>query len=62
MKRMGIQAPYCKPHTSRRDVQHKIWPYQLRGMKIERVNQVWALHATHIPMARGFVYLVAVVD
>ena len=62
MKRMGIEALYCKPNTSRRNAQHKIWPYLLRGMKIERANQAWALDTTYIPMARGFVYLTAVVD
>ncbi|MBC8745803.1 DDE-type integrase/transposase/recombinase [Paraburkholderia sp. WC7.3b] len=62
MKRMGVKALYCKPNTSRRNAQHKIWPYLLRGMKIERANQVFAPDTTYIPMARGFVYLTAVVD
>ncbi|KVC82936.1 hypothetical protein WL13_08295, partial [Burkholderia ubonensis] len=62
MKRMGIEALYCKPNTSRRDKQHKIWPYLLRGMTINRANQVWALDTSYIPMARGFVYLTAAVD
>ena len=62
MKRMGIEALYCKPNTSRRNAQHKIWPYLLRGMTINRANLVWALDTTYIPMARGFVYLTAVVD
>lgn len=62
MKRMGVEALYCKPNTSRRNAQHKIWPYLLRGMRIERANQAWALDTTYIPMARGFVYLTAVVD
>ncbi|WP_438268900.1 IS3 family transposase [Paraburkholderia youngii] len=62
MKRMGVEALYCKPNTSRRNAQHKIWPYLLRGMKIARANQVFALDTTYIPMARGFVYLTAVVD
>ncbi|WP_425112508.1 IS3 family transposase [Burkholderia anthina] len=62
MKSMGVEALYCKPNTSRRNAQHKIWPYLLRGMKIERANQVFALDTTYIPMARGFVYLTAVVD
>ncbi|WP_419188655.1 IS3 family transposase [Burkholderia cepacia] len=62
MKRMGVEALYCKPNTSRRNVQHKIWPYLLRGMKIARADQVFALDTTYIPMARGFVYLTAVVD
>lgn len=42
MKRMDIEALYCKPNTSRRNAQHKIWPYLLPGMKIERANQAWA--------------------
>lgn len=62
MKRMGIEALYCKPNTSRRNKQHKVWPYLLRGMTINRANQVWALDTSYIPMARGFVYLTAVVD
>jgi len=62
MRRMGVKALYCKPNTSRRDTQHKVWPYLLRSMRIERANQVWALDTTYIPMARGFVYLTAVVD
>lgn len=62
MKRMGVEALYCKPNTSRRNAQHKIWPYLLRGIKIDRANQVFALDTTYIPMARGFVYLTAVVD
>ncbi|AWV05675.1 IS3 family transposase (plasmid) [Burkholderia sp. JP2-270] len=62
MKRMGVEVLYCKPNTSRRNAQHKIWPYLLRGMKIARANQAWALDTTYIPMARGFVYLTAVVD
>ncbi len=62
MKRMGVEALYCKPNTSRRNAQHKIWPYLLRGMKIDPANQMFALDTTYIPMARGFVYLTAVVD
>ena len=62
MKRMGIEALYCKPNTSQRNAKHKIWPYLLRGMTINRANQVWALDTSYIPMARGFVYLTAVVD
>nr|WP_080404865.1 DDE-type integrase/transposase/recombinase [Burkholderia ubonensis] len=62
MKSVGIEALYCKADTSRRNAQHKIWPYWLRGMKIERANQAWALDITYIPMARGFVFLTAVVD
>ena len=62
MKRMGIEALYRRPNTSRKHAAHKIWPYLLRERKIDRANQVWALDTTYIPMARGFVYLTAVVD
>lgn len=62
MKRMGVEALYCRPNTSRRNAKHKIWPYLLRGLKIDRANQAWALDTTYIPMACGFVYLTAVVD
>ena len=62
MKRMGIEAVYRKPNTSKPAPGHKIYPYLLRGVKVERPNQVWATDITYIPMARGFVYLAAVVD
>jgi putative transposase len=62
MKRMGIAAIYRRPDTSKPAPGHKIYPYLLRGMKIERPDQVWATDITYIPMARGFVYLVAIVD
>ena len=62
MKRMGISALYRKPGTSAKHPGHTIYPYLLRGMKIERANQVWALDNTYIPMAKGFVYLTAVID
>jgi putative transposase len=62
MKRMGIEALYRKPNTSKPAPGHKIYPYLLRGMTIERPNQVWAMDITYVPMARGFVYLAAVVD
>ena len=62
MKRMGIEALYRKPNTSRKHAAHRIWPYLLRNRKIDRANQVWALDTSYIPMARGFVYLTAVVD
>ncbi|WP_410451454.1 IS3 family transposase [Paraburkholderia sp. 31.1] len=62
MKRMGVEALYRKPNTSRKHAAHRIWPYLLRHRKIERANQVWALDTSYIPMARGFVYLTAVVD
>ena len=62
MRRMGIVAIYRRPNTSKPNPGHKIYPYLLRGLKVERPNQVWATDITYIPMARGFVYLVAVVD
>jgi len=62
MRRMGLEAIYRKPNTSKAALGHKIYPYLLRGLAIERPNQVWAMDITYIPMARGFVYLAAVVD
>ena len=62
MTKMGIEALYRKPNTSKRHPGHKIHPYLLRGITIDRPNQVWAMDITYIPMARGFVYLTAVVD
>jgi len=62
MKTMGIEALYRKPNTSRRHAAHPIYPYLLRGLTIERPNHVWAMDITYVPMARGFVYLAAVMD
>jgi len=62
MRRMGIEAIYRRPNTSKPAAGHEIYPYLLRGLKIDRPNQVWATDITYIPMARGFVYLAAVVD
>src|SRR5271154_6695160 len=62
MKRMGIEAIYRRPNTSKPAPGHKIYPYLLRGLAVERPNQVWAMDITYIPMARGFVYLAAVID
>ena len=62
MKRMGIEAIYRRPNTSKPTPGHKIYPYLLRGVTIDRPNQVWATDISYIPMRRGFVYLVAVVD
>jgi len=62
MRRMGIEALGPKPRTSKPAPGHKIYPYLLRGLPIERPNQVWAADITYIPMARGFLYLVAVID
>jgi putative transposase len=62
MHRMGIEALYRRPRTSKPAPGHKIFPYLLRGMTIERPNQVWAMDITYIPMAKGFVYLAVVLD
>ena len=62
MRLRGIEALYRRPNTSKAAPGHKIYPYLLRGLAVERPNQVWAMDITYIPMARGFVYLTAVVD
>ena len=62
MKRMGIEAIYRKPNTSKPAPGHKIYPYLLRGMVVDTPDKVWAMDITYVPMARGFVYLAAVVD
>lgn len=62
MKRMGLEAIYRKPNTSKPAPGHKIYSYLLRKLPVTRPNQVWAMDLTYIPMARGFVYLAAVVD
>ena len=62
MRTMGLQAIYWRPRTSRRAPGHKVYPYLLKGMEITRPNQVWAADITYIPMARGFLYLVAIMD
>jgi len=62
MKKMGIEALYRKPNTSKKHPGHKIYPYLLRHLEVNRPNQVWAMDITYIPMAKGFVYLTAVVD
>jgi putative transposase len=61
MRKMGIEAIYRKPNTSKPAPGHKIYPYLLRGLAVTRPNQVWAMDITYIPMAHGF-YLAAVVD
>jgi putative transposase len=62
MRLMGIEAVYPKPKTSKPHPEHKIYPYLLRNLKIDRPNQVWAADITYIPLKRGFMYLVAVMD
>ena len=62
MRRMGIEALYRRPRTTKSEPGHKIYPYLLRGIEITRPNQVWAMDITYIPMAHGFVYLAVVLD
>jgi putative transposase len=62
MKKMGLEAIYRRPNTSKPAPGHKIHPYLLRKVKVEQPNQVWAMDITYVPMAKGFVYLAAVVD
>ncbi len=62
MRRMGIMALYPKTHISRPGKGHKIYPYLLRGLTIDHPNQVWATDISYIPMAKGFVYVMAIMD
>ena len=62
MRRMGIEAIYRRPRTTKPEPGHKIFPYRLRGLAITRPNQVWAMDITYIPMTKGFVYLAVVLD
>lgn len=62
MRRMGMEALYRRPCTTKPEPGHKIYPYLLRGVEVTRPNQVWAMDITYIPMARGFVYLAVVLD
>ncbi len=62
MRRMGIETIYRKPNTSKPAPGHRIYPYLLRNLAITRANQTWAMDISYIPMARGFVYLAAVID
>jgi len=62
MRLMGIEAIYQKPNTSKKHPENKIYQYLLRNLKIDKVNQVWCTDITYIPMAKGFVYLVAIMD
>jgi putative transposase len=62
MRMMALEAIYQKPNTSRKHPDHKVYPYLLRGLIIDRPNQVWCADITYIPMAKGFVYLIAVMD
>src|SRR6266852_3674311 len=62
MRLMGLVAVYQRPNTSKPAAAHKVYPYLLGGLSIERVNQVWCSDITYIPMAKGFLYLVAIMD
>lgn len=62
MRTMGIQAVYPRPRTSIPGDGHKVYPYLLKGLKIDRPNQVWATDISYVPLARGFMYLVAIID
>lgn len=62
MRQMGVQAVYPKASLSKRNTQHKVYPYLLRNLEINRSNQVWATDITYIPMSKGFVYLTVVMD
>src|SRR5438132_8146225 len=62
MRLMGLVAVYQRPNTSKPAPENKVYPYLLGGLSIERVNQVWCADITYIPMARGFLYLVVIMD
>jgi putative transposase len=62
MRQMGLHVIWQKPNTSKPNPEHKVYPYLLRDLVIDRPNQVWATDITYIPMSRGFLYLVAIMD
>ena len=62
MKKMGIEALYCKPRLSKPHPGHRVYPYLLRGLQIDQANQVWATDITYLPLSKGYVYLVAIMD
>ena len=62
MRLMGLQTIYQKPKTTQRHPEHKVYPYLLRGLAITRPNQVWCADITYLPLERGFLYLVAIMD
>jgi len=59
MRLMGIEAIYCRPNTSEPNQAHKVYPYLLKGLSINKANQVWATDITYLPMKTGFMYLIA---
>ncbi len=62
MRLLGLQAVYRAPRTSDRHPEHRVWPYLLKGLRIERPDHVWCADITYIPVRRGFLYLVAIMD
>ena len=59
---MGLETVYRRPNTSKPNLEHRIYPYLLGGLQVTRVNQVWVADITYIPMAKGYLYLVAIMD
>ena len=62
MRLMGLLSIAATPNTSKQHPQHKVYPYLLRGLAIDRPNQVWATDITYLPLAKGFMYLIAIID
>src|SRR5256886_17534934 len=62
MRRMGMETVYRRPNISKPEPGPRVYPYLLRGLAIDRSNQVWAMDITYVPMARGFLYLAAAID
>ncbi len=62
MRTMGMEAIYARPNTSKANKEHKVYPYLLKNVSITKMNQVWATDITYVPMAKGFMYLIAVLD
>jgi putative transposase len=62
MRLMGLEAIYQRPNTSKSTPENRVFPYLLKGVEINRVNQAWSSDITYIPMAQGFLYLVAIMD
>ncbi len=62
LRLMGLEALYPKPNLSKANPNHRLYPYRLPGVEIERVDQVWSCDITYLPMPKGFVYLIAIMD